>query len=612
MAPIGQPTGERVPVFVQPGGNGPSDYGFTDPVDAPLNYSIPTPPGQPPPASPYPWAYPSPSGLSSHEGTSGNFGNFTGNTTVGDPVGSNDVPYYNADTPPYPPGLTPPSYNQLNDAATASAFATWINSHAPTANKWFAAVSFINPHDITQFPYSFDLAQGSPCSAPTSDFCEPTIFDPNSTGYQSPLVTFGAAPTYSSNDYPASSETTTLAAFPTNPANSSGPLLYSSSATPQDLYLGNTGGYDTPWNNADVPTPYSTTSHTGKPDLQTSFLDLFDFRTGEVVNADGWYTFLNYYFWMQACVDLQVGNVLNSLKFAQGTDGHPGPFANNTVVIFTSDHGDYAGSHGLHAKGGALYDEVMCVPLYISIPSTTPAMIPRSYVCSSVDFLPFLYSLALGNESWRCNPDDIISYLNGRESILDAIFLGTQNAQQRRLTSFPLTNSQGGGCWQQYQPYVLHTQDEYWQFQTSQDIQSHAVAFRTVDNTLNGVTTGDDALREQGPFGGGKLGIYSYWGSESTEPLSGGAQQFEFYNYQPSAPANTGTLSPNLGEVGNDYWLSNNSGAIAAQYIAAYNPASYASGELGIIDPKILNGYNSALALWLNYVLQSTSSTCPS
>jgi arylsulfatase A-like enzyme len=31
-----------------PGGNGPSDYGFTDPVDAPLNYSIPTPPGQPP------------------------------------------------------------------------------------------------------------------------------------------------------------------------------------------------------------------------------------------------------------------------------------------------------------------------------------------------------------------------------------------------------------------------------------------------------------------------------------------------------------------------------------------------------------------------------------
>jgi arylsulfatase A-like enzyme len=148
-----------------PGRKGPSDYGFQD------AWCIPTPPT----GGSYPWPYPSPSGLSSHEGASGNFGNFTGNTTVGDPVGSNDVPYYNAntDTPPYAPGLTPPSYNQLNDAATASAFATWINSHAPTANKWFAAVSFINPHDITQFPYSFDLTQGSPCTAPTGDFCSP-------------------------------------------------------------------------------------------------------------------------------------------------------------------------------------------------------------------------------------------------------------------------------------------------------------------------------------------------------------------------------------------------------------------------------------------------------
>jgi len=239
---------------------------------------------------------------------------------------------------------------------------------------------------------------------------------------------------------------------------------------------------------------------------------------------------------------------------------------------------------------------------------------PRSYVCSSVDFLPFLYSLALGNEGWRCNPNDMLSYLAGRESIMDAIYLGTQNSQQRRLSTFPLTNPQGLACWQQYQPYVLHTQDEYWQFQNTQDIQSHAVAFRTVDNTVN------TASREQGPFGGGKLGIYSFWASGSTEPAAGGVQQFEFYNYQPSAPANTGTLPPNLGETGNDYWLSNNppnpetgyAGAIAGQYVAAYNPSSYTNNELGIVYPKVQTGYNNALALWLNYVLQSTSSTCPS
>ena len=71
--------------------------------------------------------------------------------------------------------------------------------------------------------------------------------------------------------------------------------------------------------------------------------------------------FLNYYFWMQACVDLQVGNVLNAL---QGNTTLWG----NTIIIFTSDHGDFGGSHNLHSKGGALYDEVMNVPLYISYP----------------------------------------------------------------------------------------------------------------------------------------------------------------------------------------------------------------------------------------------------
>jgi arylsulfatase A-like enzyme len=79
-------------------------------------------------------------------------------------------------------------------------------------------------------------------------------------------------------------------------------------------------------------------SQTGKPDLQTSYLAPMNSQTGEVLDADGWYTFLNYYFWMQACVDLQVKVVLDNLGSAQG-----GQFADNTVIIFTADHGDYGG-----------------------------------------------------------------------------------------------------------------------------------------------------------------------------------------------------------------------------------------------------------------------------
>ncbi|MGA2591767.1 MAG: hypothetical protein ABSH32_17785 [Bryobacteraceae bacterium] len=47
--------------------------------------------------------------------------------------------------------------------------------------------------------------------------------------------------------------------------------------------------------------------------------------------------------------------------------------ANNTGIVFTSDHGDYGGSHGLHAKGGGLDEEVMNVPLFVSYPSMRTA-----------------------------------------------------------------------------------------------------------------------------------------------------------------------------------------------------------------------------------------------
>ena len=74
------------------------------------------------------------------------------------------------------------------------------------------------------------------------------------------------------------------------------------------------------------------------------------------------------------------------------------------------------------------------MPLYISYPANRQnnTSISRYFVCSSVDILPFFYYLALGNNSWRTNPSDMVYYLNGRESIADAIFMGNL-AQQHRL-----------------------------------------------------------------------------------------------------------------------------------------------------------------------------------
>jgi len=73
--------------------------------------------------------------------------------------------------------------------------------------------------------------------------------------------------------------------------------------------------------------------------------------------------FLRIYYANIMFIDDQVGRVLDALK-KSGKD-------QETVVIFTSDHGDMAGEHGMFWKStGSFYDGVARVPLIISVPGS--------------------------------------------------------------------------------------------------------------------------------------------------------------------------------------------------------------------------------------------------
>jgi arylsulfatase A-like enzyme len=535
-----------------PGGDGPSDYGFNDKYGA----CIPTPPG----GSPfYPYPYASPNGYTPNEGNSGDF---LGTSTV---PSIGDVPNYGTGSATYP-SETAPAFEQLN-SAIAVAFQNWILAAQGPTNPltvpWFTAVSFINPHDISQYPYSFDLV-----SEPSMAF---------TYGYQPPPVSSGSI---GYNSVKGTREKTTIAAYKS--------ALFS--AAPADQYPSNPD-YATPWNNSDNPAtqPYSAY---GKPDVQ------YTFQVGSINNygdptavGGGWYEFLNYYYWLQSCVDLQVLAVMTALQSAQKN----GSFT-NTVVIFTADHGDFAGSHTLRGKGGAVYDESINVPLYISFPGQS-GMVNRSFVCSSVDMLPFLYSLALGNDSWRCYSSDIVNYLSGREAIMDAAMAGSGASPQRRLSNIPLANPYGYACWAQYQPYIIHTTDEFFKVTAS---PPNAVAFRTVDNTVGG------AFSEKGPFGGGKVGIYSFWqgcsGDNPTFPDPTQASQYEFYNYQVVSPGGD-ALAVNLGEILNQYFTSGGAEtASATLYGSAFESIVTSTGsELTFIPAALATAHTNALALWSQY-----------
>jgi arylsulfatase A-like enzyme len=67
---------------------------------------------------------------------------------------------------------------------------------------------------------------------------------------------------------------------------------------------------------------------------------------------------------------------------------------NDTVVIFTSDHGDMCGSHGLRSKGPFVYDEIMRVPLYVRVPGVTAAGSSTSALATHVDLAATICALA--------------------------------------------------------------------------------------------------------------------------------------------------------------------------------------------------------------------------
>jgi arylsulfatase A-like enzyme len=99
-----------------------------------------------------------------------------------------------------------------------------------------------------------------------------------------------------------------------------------------------------------------------------------------------WLRHLDYYVHLHQLADQSLGTVLGALEAAGGWD--------DTVAIFTSDHGDMCGSHGLRSKGPFVYDEIMRVPLYVKVPATTAPGTVTSALGSHVDLAATICSLA--------------------------------------------------------------------------------------------------------------------------------------------------------------------------------------------------------------------------
>jgi arylsulfatase A-like enzyme len=93
---------------------------------------------------------------------------------------------------------------------------------------------------------------------------------------------------------------------------------------------------------------------------------------------DDWRPLVSRYLGEISLLDEQVGRILGCLDQLG--------LARNTLFVYTTDHGDMCGGHGMIDKHFIMYDDVMHVPLSLRWPGTLPAGVRcDSFILSALD-----------------------------------------------------------------------------------------------------------------------------------------------------------------------------------------------------------------------------------
>jgi arylsulfatase len=89
------------------------------------------------------------------------------------------------------------------------------------------------------------------------------------------------------------------------------------------------------------------------------------------------------YYGMISHIDYHIGRVINLLEDINQLE--------NTIIIFTSDHGDYNGDHGLIRKSIFLFDNILKVPFLIRLPNKKHAGTNYKGNTQHEDIVPSLF-----------------------------------------------------------------------------------------------------------------------------------------------------------------------------------------------------------------------------
>ncbi len=364
-------------------------------------------------------------------------------------------------------------HGYLNDQDIATQGVQWLQSHYQDEAPWCLTVSFINPHDKeffwagTEFQTYNGLFTAQSTYQPFTYYSTPdnppdVSWDENALKSPPPLGYHTVPPNWESAQQIAANK----------PSTQTYARLF------QEAVWG--GATDDPSQQGYTIDAYPTAPNGSLPEPYGVAKAPFGY----------WQRSLDSYTQIMTVVDGAIGQVMQALV------GLPASVVNNTVIVFMSDHGEYAGAHGfLSGKVGSVYDEAYHVPLIVVDPSgrfTGDIDAPRQGLTSSVDLLPLLVSIGRGgSRDWLSGT--LGQIYGGRHDLLPM-----------------LRSSQASG-----RQYVLLATDEsvpgYFNFNNS---PPHLIAMRTQEL---------------------KFGIYANWQGVTARIADDSTLETELYDYSTEA-----------------------------------------------------------------------------
>ncbi|WP_309398873.1 sulfatase family protein [Cerasicoccus maritimus] len=118
------------------------------------------------------------------------------------------------------------------------------------------------------------------------------------------------------------------------------------------------------------------------------------------------------YYGMVSCMDHYIGKTLDKLDELGLTD--------NTLIVFTTDHGHYYGQHNLIAKGPFHYEDGVKVPMIATWPGHVPAGTRTDALQSLVDLpVSFLSAAGIGKPQKMTGLDQLNVWTGQQEKLRD-------------------------------------------------------------------------------------------------------------------------------------------------------------------------------------------------